>query len=174
VIHTNSRNDPTRQSDDVEGRDLDRQPLECQWTAEIRRILGSQPAHATHGRPCFARRGSQSSVAVLPFLDLTTEEMNEEYFADGITEELIGDLSGYPGLRVPAPTAPFFFKGKQTPIADIARQLGVFYVLDGSVRKYSKTYERPMGDLLLIQKDIAAEAAISIRNVIGGAADRAD
>jgi TolB-like protein len=190
VIHTNSRNDPTRQSDDVEGRDLDRQPLECQWTAEIRRILGSQPAHATHGRPCFARRGSQSSVAVLPFLDLTTEEMNEEYFADGITEELIGDLSRYPGLRVPAPTASFYFKGKQRAIADVARQLGVAYVLDGSVRKsgsqyrvamrlvradngyvvYTETYEKPLGDLLSIQKNIAAEAAISIRNAI----ERAD
>ena len=70
------------------------------------------------------------SVAVLPFLDLMTEEMNEEYFADGMTEELIGDLSKYAGLRVPAPTASFYFKGKQRAIADIARQLGVAYVLD--------------------------------------------
>jgi TolB-like protein/DNA-binding winged helix-turn-helix (wHTH) protein len=131
----------------------------------------------------------QRSVAVLPFLDLTTEEMNEEYFADGITEELIGDLSGYAGLKVPAPTASFYFKGKRRAIADIARQLGVTYVLDGSVRKsgnmyrvamrlvradngyvvYTETYEKPMGDLLSIQKNIAAEAAISIRNVIEGA-----
>jgi TolB-like protein/DNA-binding winged helix-turn-helix (wHTH) protein len=130
------------------------------------------------------------SVAVLPFVDLTTEEMNEEYFADGITEELIGDLSRYPGLRVPAPTASFYFKGKQRAIADVARQLGVAYVLDGSVRKsgsqyrvamrlvradngyvvYTETYEKPLGDLLSIQKNIAAEAAISIRNAI----ERAD
>jgi|HubBroStandDraft_1064217.scaffolds.fasta_scaffold03354_5 transcriptional activator of cad operon len=132
----------------------------------------------------------QRSVAVLPFLDLTTEEMNEEYFADGLTEELIGDLSKYAELRVPAPTASFYFKGKQRAIAEIARQLGVAYVLDGSVRKSgnlyrvamrlvradngyvvsTQTYEKPMGDLLSIQKTIAAEASISIRNVIEGAA----
>ena len=75
------------------------------------------------------------SVAVLPFVDLTTQEMNEEYFADGLTEELIGDLSKAPELRVPAPTSSFYFKGRQLPVSDIARQLGVTYVLDGSVRK---------------------------------------
>jgi len=131
----------------------------------------------------------QRSVAVLPFLDLTTQEMNEEYFADGITEELIGDLSEIAGLRVPAPTSSFYFKGKHLPIADIARQLGVTYVVDGSVRKsgsvfrialrlvradngyivYTETYERTLGDLLSVQKDIAAEATIAIRNALEGA-----
>jgi transcriptional activator of cad operon len=131
----------------------------------------------------------QRSVAVLPFLDLTTQEMNEEYFADGITEELIGDLSGTAGLRVAAPTSSFYFKGKQMPIADIARQLGVSYVVDGSVRKsgsvfrvatrlvradngsvvYAETYERTLGDPLSVQKDIAAKAAIAIRNAVEGA-----
>jgi transcriptional activator of cad operon len=129
----------------------------------------------------------QRSVAVLPFLDLTTQEMNEEYFADGLTEELVGDLSGIGGLQVPAPTSSFYFKGKQLAIADIARQLGVTYVVDGSVRKsgnlyrvamrlvradngyvvYTETYERPLGDLLSVQKNIAAAAAIAIRNAIG-------
>jgi transcriptional activator of cad operon len=135
----------------------------------------------------------QRSVAVLPFLDLTTQEMNEEYFADGLTEELIGELSGVTGLRVPAPTSSFYFKGKQLAIADIARQLGVTYVVDGSVRRsgnvyrvairlvradngsvvYTESYERPLGDLLSVQKNIAAAAAMAIRNAIG-AGDRAD
>lgn len=130
----------------------------------------------------------QRSVAVLPFLDLTTQEMNAEYFADGLTEELIGDLSGTAGLKVPAPTSSFYFKGKQLAIADIARQLGVTYLIDGSVRKsgnvyrvamrlvradngyvvYTKSYDRPLGDLLAVQKDIAAEAAIAIRSAIEG------
>ena len=80
----------------------------------------------------------RNSVAVLPFLDLT-EAMSEAPFADGMTEELIGKLSKIPGLRVPAPTASFYFKGKQIPVADIASKLGVAYVLDGSVRKSGPT-----------------------------------
>jgi transcriptional activator of cad operon len=117
------------------------------------------------------------SVAVLPFLDLTTQEMNEEYFADGMTEELIGQLSKVPGLRVPAPTSSFYFKDKQDTVANIAKSLGVAYVLDGSIRKsdatlrvsarlvraadgyvvWSETYDRPEGDKLMVQEDIASE-----------------
>ncbi len=85
----------------------------------------------------------QKSIAVLPFLDLT-DKMNEEPFADGMTEELIDKLSKIPGLRVPPPTASFYFKGQLWPrshgtaqitIAEIAKKLAVTYVLDGSVRK---------------------------------------
>jgi len=119
------------------------------------------------------------SVAVLPFLDLTSEAMNEEYFADGMTEELIGKLARIPDLRVPSPTASFHFKGKDVTVADFARSLGVAYVLDGSVRKsdttlrisarlirvadgyvvWSETYDRPEGDKLGVQEDIADEVA---------------
>src|ERR1700677_554894 len=77
----------------------------------------------------------QTSIAVLPFLDLTSESMDQEYFADGMTEELIDKFSKIPGLRVPPPTSSFYYKNKQVPVAEIARQLGVAYVLDGSVRK---------------------------------------
>ena len=77
------------------------------------------------------------TIAVLPFLDLT-DSMNEEPFADGMTEELIHKLSKVPGLRVPAPTASFYFKGKQLPVAEIAKSLRVSYVLDGSVRKSAR------------------------------------
>jgi TolB-like protein/DNA-binding winged helix-turn-helix (wHTH) protein len=128
---------------------------------------------------------SQKSIAVLPFLDLTNE-MNQEPFADGMTEELIGRLSKIPGLRVPSPTFSFYFKGKLWPhslgtpeltIADIAKTLGVVYLLDGSVRKsgarmrvaarliradngfvvWSETYDRPDNDILTVQDDIASE-----------------
>ena len=124
----------------------------------------------------------KNSIAVLPFLDLT-EGMKEEEFADGMTEELIDKLSKIPGFRVPAPTSSFYFKNKQIPVADIARTLGVAYVLDGSVRKssgrlrvaarlvradsgyviWSETYDRPLGDILMIQDDIAGEAAKALR-----------
>jgi len=116
------------------------------------------------------------SIAVLPFLDLT-QGMKEEEFADGMTEELIDKLSKIPGLRVPSPTSSFFYKGKQIPVADIAKALGVAYVLDGSVRKsgdmvriaarlirpdtgyvvWSETYDRPFTDRLMVQDDIAGE-----------------
>jgi TolB-like protein/DNA-binding winged helix-turn-helix (wHTH) protein len=124
----------------------------------------------------------QKSIAVLPFLDLT-EKMNQEPFADGMTEELIDKLSKIPGLRVPAPTSSFYFKGKQMTVADIAKALGVAYVLDGSVRKsgarlrvatrliradsgyvvWSETYDRPLDDILMVQDDIAGEVTKALR-----------
>jgi TolB-like protein len=103
--------------------------------------------------------------------------MRNEEFADGMTEELIDKLSNVPGLQVPSPTSSFYFKGKQLPVAEIARSLGVVYVLDGSVRKsgarmriaarlvradngyvaWTETYDRPVDDLLWVQDDIACE-----------------
>jgi len=124
---------------------------------------------------------SGSSIAVLPFLDLT-EGMKEEEFADGMTEELIDRLSKIPGVRVPPPTSSFYFKNKRIPVADIARSLGVAYVLDGSVRKsgarlrvaarlirpengyviWSESYDRPWTDILEVQDEIAAEVTKSL------------
>ena len=126
------------------------------------------------------------SVAVLPFLDLTTEDMKKEYFADGMTEELIDRLSKIPGLRVPGPTSSFYFKGKQLQVADIAKSLGVIYVLDGSIRKsddtlrvaarliraddgyvvWSETYDRPLDNELKIQDEIAGKVAKTLENAI--------
>src|SRR6266852_3866331 len=133
----------------------------------------------------------QGSIAVLPFLDLT-DKMNEEPFADGMTEELIDKLSKIPGLRVPPPTASFYFKGQLWPrshgtqqitIAQIAKKLRVASVLDGSVRKssdrlrvdarfiradnahvvWSETYDRPFDDILKVQDDIAGEVTKALR-----------
>jgi transcriptional activator of cad operon len=133
---------------------------------------------------------SPMSVAVLPFLDLT-DTMNEEPFADGMTEELIHKLSQVPGLRVPAPTASFYFKGKQLPLPQIAKALNVTYVLDGSVRKsgatlrvaarlvraddgyvvWSENYDRPVDDKLRVQDDIAGEVTRSLsRGISSGGA----
>lgn len=133
-----------------------------------------------------APRVEEKSIAVLPFLDLT-ESMKEEPFADGMTEELIDKLSKIPGLRVAPPTSSFYFKGKQVPVAEIARSLGVGYVLDGSVRKsggmvrvaarltradggfvvWSETYDRRFEDLVMVQDDIASEVAKALRHSIG-------
>lgn len=125
------------------------------------------------------------SVAVLPFVDLT-EKMNEEEFADGVTEELIDRLIKVPGLRVPAPTATFYYKNKRVPVADIAKALRVTYVLDGSTRKsgnrlrvaarliraengdvvWSESYDRPWGDILSVQDDIAGNVTRALQTSI--------
>jgi TolB-like protein/DNA-binding winged helix-turn-helix (wHTH) protein len=129
---------------------------------------------------------AQNSVAVLPFLDLTSESMDQEYFADGMTEELIDRLSKIPGLRVPPPTSSFYYKGKKVPVADIAKSLGVAYVLDGSLRKsgstmrvaarlvradngfvvWTETYDRRLDDTLKVQDDIAGEVTKALRQSI--------
>jgi transcriptional activator of cad operon len=122
------------------------------------------------------------SIAVLPFHDLT-EEMTQAPFADGMTVDLIDKLSKIPGLRVHAPMSASSLKGTRSTIADMARMLGVAYVIDGSVRKsgarlrvvarlihaedehvvWSETYDRPLDDLLRVQDDIAGEVTKALR-----------
>lgn len=145
-------------------------------------LFRSRAANTSSSSASALAAQSQKSVAVLPFLDLT-EGMKEEEFADGMTEELIDKLSKVQGLHVPAPTASFYFKGKQVPVPEIAKALGVAYVLDGSVRKaggrvriaarlvraengyviWSQTYERPFGDILMVQDNIAGEVTKALR-----------
>jgi TolB-like protein/DNA-binding winged helix-turn-helix (wHTH) protein len=127
-----------------------------------------------------------ASVGVLPFLDLTSESMEKEYFADGMTEELVDRLSRIPGLHVPSATSSFHLKGKDFTVAEAANALGVTYVLDGSVRQsdsvlriaarlvrasdgyvmWSGTYDRPLGDQLKAQDDIAGEVAKALQAMI--------
>ena len=77
---------------------------------------------------------SEKSVAVLPFVDMS-EKKDQEYFSEGLSEELIDMLTKIPELRVPARTSSFSFKGKTEDIRSIARRLMVAHVLEGSVRK---------------------------------------
>ncbi len=105
-----------------------------------------------------------------------SEKKNEEYFSDGLSEELIDKLTSVPELRVPARTSSFYFKGKQVTVGEIAKQLGVTHVLEGSVRRsgdqlritaqlvradngyhvWSETYDRKIGDIFKIQDEIAS------------------
>jgi TolB-like protein len=114
------------------------------------------------------------SIAVLPFTDLS-EKRDQEYFADGLCEELIDLLGRIQGLIVPARTSSFYFKGKAEDVPTIARRLRVAHVLEGSVRKFgtrlrvtaqlvradtgyhlwSETYDRQVDDLFKIQDEIA-------------------
>jgi len=145
--------------------------------------LGDHPQHAPVTTLARAPEIPQRSVAVLPFRDLTTQAMNAEYFADGMTEALIDKLSQIPGMRVPSPASSFYFKDKQLPVAEMAKSLGVAYVLDGSLRKsdttlriaarllraddgyvvWSNSYDRPFEHELAVQDEIAAEVAKALR-----------
>ncbi len=114
------------------------------------------------------------SIAVLPFTDLS-EKKDQQYFSDGLSEELIDLLTQIPELKVAARTSSFSFRDRPVTIADIARALGVANVLEGSVRKsgntiritaqlvradngfhlWSSTYDRDMRDVFKVQDDIA-------------------
>jgi TolB-like protein/DNA-binding winged helix-turn-helix (wHTH) protein len=139
-------------------------------------LLYGRLGSSRHG-PATSAAPAQNSVEVLPFLDLTSESMDQEFFADGMTEELIDRLSKIPGLRVAPPTSSFYFKDKKAAVADIAKSLGVAYILDGSLRKsgstmrvaarlvradsgfvvWTETYDRRVDDNLKVQDDIAGE-----------------
>jgi TolB-like protein/Flp pilus assembly protein TadD len=122
------------------------------------------------------------SLAVLPFVNMSGDADNE-YFSDGLTEELLNVLAQVDGLRVAARTSSFRFKNEVGDMADIARQLRVAHLLEGSVRRsgdrvritaqlinaadgfhlWSETYDRQLTDIFAIQDDIAAEVAQALR-----------
>ena len=126
------------------------------------------------------------SVAVLPFLDLTSQAMDEEYFADGLTEELIDRLSREAGFKVPAASASFYYKDKQLPPSRVAQELGVNYLLEGSLREsgdtlritarltraadgyviWTSSYERSKADRLAIQDEIALKVTAALRDSV--------
>jgi TolB-like protein/Tfp pilus assembly protein PilF len=126
------------------------------------------------------------SIAVLPFENRSSDK-EQDYFADGISEELLNLLAKIPSLRVIARTSSFSYKGKD--IADLSRDLNVDHVLDGSVRKagdkvrvsaklihakdssylWVETYERTLDDIFLIQDDIAAAVVAQLKVKLLGA-----
>lgn len=123
----------------------------------------------------------EKSIAVLPFSDFSPEK-NQDWFSDGLTEELLNCLARLPDLQVTARTSSFAFKGKDLPVQLIADSLGVNYLLEGSVRKsgnmlrvtaqlinpehdyhlWSETYDREFSDVFIIQEDIANNIAASL------------
>ncbi|HHB51541.1 MAG TPA: AraC family transcriptional regulator, partial [Saprospiraceae bacterium] len=126
------------------------------------------------------------SVAVLPFVNISSDADNE-YFSDGITEEIINALTTVQGLKVIARTSSFAFKGKNMDVRTIGRQLGVSTVLEGSVRKvekriritaqlirtddgthlWSKNFDRELQDIFTLQDEISLLIAEKIRENFG-------
>jgi len=122
------------------------------------------------------------SIAVLPFVNMSQDEENE-YFADGLAEELMNVLAKIRGLRVVSRTSAFYFKGKDVDIPTVAQKLNVANVLEGSVRKsgkrvritaqliqvandshlWSETYDRELDDVFAVQDDIAQSVVKELR-----------
>jgi TolB-like protein/class 3 adenylate cyclase/Tfp pilus assembly protein PilF len=127
------------------------------------------------------------SIAVLPFINMSRDEENE-YFADGLSEELLNVLAKIRGLRVASRTSAFFFKGKDIDIPTVAQKLNVATILEGSVRKsgkrvritaqliqvatdshlWSDTYDRELDDIFAVQDDIAQSVVKELRAALLG------
>jgi transcriptional activator of cad operon len=137
------------------------------WWSKQTLPVGHEPTALTVGP-------GEPSVAVLPFVDMS-DEKDQEYFADGLSGVLIDRLAMVPGLHVPGRTSSIYFKGKQAPVSEIAKALGVANLLEGTVRKsgntlrvtarlergnngyqvWSQTFDGPLTDIFKIQDEIA-------------------
>ena len=126
------------------------------------------------------------SIAVLAFTDLSPQG-DQEYFSDGISEELLNVLAKIPGLRVAARTSSFQFKGQNRDVIDIGEQLNVALVLEGSVRKaglqiritaqlvdasngfhlWSETYDRELANIFAVQDEISAAIVNALKEHLG-------
>jgi len=141
-------------------------------------VLGGD---TTRPRPPASETTSNLRLAVLPFASMSPDA-NDEYFADGLTDELITQASRIPSLRVVARTSVLRYKDSSKSLRDVAQDLGVRLALEGSVRKagnrvritvklvdtsseehlWSSTYDRPLDDIFAIQDDISGQIATSI------------
>jgi non-specific serine/threonine protein kinase len=146
----------------------------------MRNVAGAAPAAAAHG---------YASIAILPFTNMSGDPENE-YFGDGITEELINAMVQVPDLNVTARTSVFALKGKNLGVQEIGRMLGVETLLEGSVRRsgdtlritaqlikasdgfhlWSERYDRKMADVFAIQDEIAASIVRALRPTLGASA----
>ena len=126
---------------------------------------------------------NEKSIAVLPFVNMSSEE-EQEYFSDGITEEILNSLAGVKDLKVAGRTSSFAFKGQNDDLRRIGDTLGVNHILEGSVRKsgtkvritaqliqvedgfhlWSETYDRELTDVFAIQEEIANEILHQLRS----------
>jgi len=152
--------------------------------------LSKRPAPAAEApatAPAAAFNPPAHSIAVLPFTNMSGDK-EQEYFSDGLSEELLNALARINELQVAARTSSFFFKGEHADLATIAHKLNVASVLEGSVRRsghtirvtaqlsnaltgyhlWSQTYDRDLGDVLKLQTDIATAVASALKVTLLG------
>jgi TolB-like protein/Flp pilus assembly protein TadD len=147
------------------------------WLSKRATPVAAPVATAVKATPAAATIPDKS-IAVLPFVDMS-EKHDQEYFADGMAEEILDVLAKIPGLKVIGRTSSFSFKGKNEDLRAIGAKLSAAYVLEGSVRKsagqvrittqlinthtgtheWSETYDRPIGEVLKLQDSIAGAVA---------------
>ena len=153
-------------------------------TSTADQVAQQQPAELESAR-------AENSIAILPFVNMSSDE-EQEYFSDGLSEELLNLLARIPELKVAARTSSFSFKGGDLGIPEIASQLNVAHILEGSVRKqgnqlritaqliladngyhlWSETYDRQLDDVFRIQEDIASAVAEALRITLLGEAPK--
>ena len=152
------------------------------WPAVVALVLAIAGVLFFRGRnetpvpPPVPKAEDKPSIAVLPFVNMSGDD-EQEYFADGMTEDLITDLSTLSGLEVIARTSSFYYKGKHLPVQEIARELDVQFLLEGSVRKvgdrvritaqlieaatghhvWSDRYDRPLEEVFALQDEVTAK-----------------
>ena len=158
-------------------------------------VLGATAGHFWSARNTPTRSSlNANSIAVLPFTDVSPSK-DQEYFSDGLSDELITDLAKTPGLKVVARSSAFQFKGKNEDLHSVAQKLGVANVLEGSVRKegnrarisveliqaddgfqlWSETYDREIKDIFAVQDEIARAVVDALQSkLLKGDATLAD
>ena len=159
--------------------------------AAYRDALQYEERGTTSQRPqsSSSARAAAQSIAVLPFANLSADPENE-YFGDGLAEEILNALAAVEGLNVIARTSAFAFKGKADDVRKIGEQLGVGTVLEGSVRRsgtrvrvgvqlvdtrsgthlWSQRYDRDITDIFAVQDDVAQAIAVALRGTLAPAA----
>ena len=150
----------------------------------VERTCGSEPGAAVPAPATAEKTSDRPSICVLPFENISGDP-EQSYFSDGITEDIITDLSQVSSLDVTSRNSAFVFKGRRASIPDVARELHVRYVLEGSVRKvgnrvritaqliegptdkhlWAERYDRDLDDIFAVQDDISRSivAALKVR-----------
>ena len=155
-------------------------------TTDKQEQIASTPSSAAPDKSMTVVGAPLQSVAVLPFADMSPNK-DQDYFADGIAEELMNSLTQIKDLDVRGRTSSFYFKGKNEDLNIISKMLNVKYILEGSVRKsgdqvrvtvqlintgndahlWSKTYDRSLNDIFAIQEDISTAVAQALQVSLG-------
>jgi adenylate cyclase len=148
----------------------------------VRYLSSPSPQHSTPSTQAALPLPDKPSIIVLPF-DNMSKDPEQEYFSDGITEDITSDLSKISSLFVIARNSAFTYKGKAVKVQDVSREMGVRYVLEGSVRKadtqvrvtaqlidattsghlWSERYDRPLRDIFALQDEIRQQVVANLR-----------
>ena len=179
--------------DDAVTRALSRTPVDrfpsAADFAEALRQISQEAGAGPHRTPTESQKSApaQKSIAVLPLTNMSADPENE-YFSDGMTEEIINALSKVPGMQVASRTSSFAFKGKEVDVREIGQKLGVGTVLEGSVRKignririttqlvsvengyhlWAETYDRQLEDVFAVQDEISRAIVEALKLRLGG------